>query len=434
MSCPDDQAHTTRLHDRARVTRHRCLAVTPPGVEEVTAAELTALGIAIRRSFRGGVEFAATDRQLYAANLWLRTATRVVVRVARFNAATFPELEAELTTIPWDRWTARGTTPAVRVASTASRLYHTDAIAERVATAAGSGPEPGGLVIVRFVHDRVTVSVDSSGAPLHQRGWRLDGAGAPLRDTLAAAMLLASGWDGAAPLLDPLCGSGTIAIEAALLTAGRPPAAERRFAFQDWPTFAPGTWASVTASIPRPGRIGQSGPVEAPAQLGAGAATDAPEVDAVAAVMAGDLDALGAAIVASDRDRAAIAAARANAARAGVAHAVTFTARSLSAAVPRGDAPGWIVTNPPYGKRVGRDPRAVYGQLGEVARRRFEGWTVALLVADAGAARATELPLHPRLHTVNGGIPVHLLVGRVPVRSAHAHGHRRRAGDRRPPP
>jgi len=325
-------------------------------------------------------------------------------------------------------------------------------------------------VIVRLVHDRVTVSVDSSGPPLHQRGWRLDGAGAPLRDTLAAAMLLASGWDGATPLLDPLCGSGTIAIEAALMAAGRPPAAGRRFAFQDWPTFAPGTWASVTATIPVaavrsdagaglvvPDRgdsgIGLDVPdqddagagldvpdrgdtgigLEVPDRGDAGAATGPSDRDAGAAIATSDRDA-GVAIVASDRDRVAIAAARANAARAGVADAVTFSARSLSAAIPPGDAPGWIVTNPPYGKRVGRDPRALYGQLGEVVRRRFGGWTVALLVADAGAARATALPLHPRLHTVNGGIPVHLLVGRVPVRSAHAHGHRRRAGDRRPPP
>ena len=406
-------AHVSGAHMR----RHRCLAVTPPGVEEVTAAELAALGIGIRRAFRGGVEFTATDRQLYAANLWLRTATRVVVRVARFTAGTFAELEAQLAAVPWYQWTAPGTMPVVRVASTASRLYHTDAIAERVVAASGSGPEPGGLVVVRLVHDRVTVSVDSSGPPLHQRGWRLDGAGAPLRDTLAAAIVLASGWDRSAPLVDPLCGSGTIAIEAALLAAGRPPGRGRRFAFQDWPTFAPGTWASVTATVP----ADQATP---PAQEGTppAAGEDRPATDGAAR------------IVASDRDRPAVAVARANASRAGVADAVAFSARSLSSVVAPGDAPGWILTNPPYGKRVGRDPRALYAQLGEVARHRFEGWTVALLVADVGAARASGLPLHPQLRTVNGGIPVHLLVGRVPVRSAYAHGHRRRAGDRRPAP
>ncbi len=395
---------------------HRCLAVTPPGVEELTAGELTALGVAIRRSFRGGVEFRATDRQLYAANLWLRTATRVVVRVARFTATSFDDLERELTAVVWDRFLPAGTTPTVRVTSTSSRLYHTDAVAERVAAAAGSGAEQAGLIVVRLVHDRVTVSVDSSGAPLHQRGWRLDGAAAPLRDTLAAAVVLASGWDRAAPLLDPMCGSGTIAIEAALLAAARPPGRAREFAFQHWPSFAPGTWAAVTAA-PSPG----GGVTAAPSPSGgvtaapspAGATTTAP-------------------IAASDRDGAAVAAARANAQRAGVGEAVTFSTAALSSVGPTGDVPGWIVTNPPYGKRIGGDVRAVFAQLGNVARDRFGGWGVALLVADTAVARATGLPLRPGLRTVSGGIPVHLLVGRVPVRSGHAHPHRRRAGDRRP--
>ena len=137
----------------------------------------------------------------------------------------------------------------------------------------------------------------------------------------------------------------------------------------------------------------------------------------------------------SDRDTAAIAAARANAARAGVGRAVGFSTAPLSSVAPEGGASGWIVTNPPYGKRVGSDDlRRLYAHLGEVLRERFGGWTVALLVADPGAARAANLPLTTRLRTVNGGIPVHLLVGGVPVRSTHGpHDHRRRAGDRRPP-
>jgi len=187
-----------------RAEAHRCLAVTPPGAEELTARELTGLGVNLRRTFRGGVEFRASDRQLYAANLWTRTATRIVVRVARFVAPSFADLERELSAVPWDRFLAHGTTPDVRVSSTSSRLYHTDAVAERVVRATATGPHPSGLIVVRVVHDRVMVSVDSSGAPLHQRGWRLDQGQAPLRETLAAASLLASGWDPSAPLVD-LC-------------------------------------------------------------------------------------------------------------------------------------------------------------------------------------------------------------------------------------
>ena len=375
---------------------HHALAVTPPGVEELAAGELRALGPRVRRAFRGGVEFSATDRELYAANLWCRTVTRIVVRVARFTAPAFAQLERELAAVPWEQWVRPGTTPTVRVSSTASRLYHTDAVAERVVAAAGTGPGAGPLVVVRVVHDRVLVSVDSSGAPLHQRGWHLDRGPAPLRETLAAAALLASGWGPGSALVDPFCGSGTIAIEAARLAAGRPPGEGRRFGFEDWPSFAPGTWAAVKAAPP-PEPVGDAAP-----------------------------------IAASDRDGAAVAAARANAERAGISDRVRFSASALANVAPVGDATGWIVTNPPYGKRAESDDvRRLYAQFGDVARARFAGWTAAVLVADARAARAAQLPFTARLRTVNGGIPVHLLV--APVRSANGpHRHRRGAGDGRP--
>jgi putative N6-adenine-specific DNA methylase len=377
---------------------HHALAVTPPGVELLTARELGALGVRVRRAFRGGVEFSANDRELYAANLWCRTATRVLVRVARFVATGFAELERELAAVPWERWVAPGAAPTVRVSSAASRLYHTDAVAERVAAAAASGPAPGPLVVVRVVHDRVMVSVDSSGAPLHQRGWHRERGRAPLRETLAAAAVLASGWQAGAPLVDPLCGSGTIPLEAALLAAGQPPGAGRRFGFEEWPSFAPGTWAAVKAG-PAPAPPGPPG--------------------------------AGGTITGSDRDGAAVAAARANAARAGVGGYVTFATAPLDDAAPVGASPGWLVTNPPYGKRAASDDvRALYARLGAITRQRFAGWTVAVLVADARAARAAGLPFAERLRTVNGGIPVHLLV--APVRSSNGpHRHRRRAGDRR---
>jgi putative N6-adenine-specific DNA methylase len=374
------------------VARHRCLAVCPPGVEELTAGELGIIGVRLRRTFPGGVEFAATDRQLYAANLWLRTATRVVVRVATFVAHTFEDLDAGLAGVAWDRWMVAGSRPAVRVSSTASRLYHTGAIADRVAESVSGGAPSSGdstdapLVVVRLIHDRAMVSVDSSGAPLHQRGWRQDQATAPLRETLAAAVVLASGWDRQRALVDPMCGSGTIAIEAALLAAGLPPGRGRRFGFESWPSFQPGTWASV---------IGEATAVG----CGSGA---------------------GPAIVASDRDPKAVAAATANAERAGVAERVTVQRAALSALEPPGDGPGWLVTNPPYGKRsgAGADRRDLYARLGQVVRRRLRGWTVALLVDDVRMSGHAGLRLTERLRTVNGGIPVRLMVGRVGPHSA----------------
>jgi putative N6-adenine-specific DNA methylase len=377
-------------------SHHRCLAVCPPGIEEICAAELSGLGVRIRRTFRGGVEFGASDRQLYAANLWSRTTTRIVERVAAFTASTFADLERGLAAVAWDRWIPAGATPAVRVSSTASRLYHTGAVAERVAAAIGTGPGEAPLVVLRLVHDRVMVSVDSSGEPLHRRGWRRQTAKAPLRETLAAAMILASGWDATSPLVDPLCGSGTIAVEAALLATGRPPGEGRRFAFEDWPSFAPGTWASVSGGE---------------------------------RTVAGDVPA----IVASDRDAGAVEAAAGNAERAGVSALVQIGQRPLADVRPPPGGPGWVLTNPPYGKRVGgADLRALYAQLGSVVAARFEGWTTGILAADRRLAGHTGLDLSEVLRTDNGGIPVRFLLG--PLRSnGDGHLDRHPVGQRRAP-
>jgi putative N6-adenine-specific DNA methylase len=301
-----------------------------------------------------------------------------------------------LAAVAWDRWIPAGATPAVRVSSTASRLYHTGAVAERVAAAIGTGPGEAPLVVLRLVHDRVMVSVDSSGEPLHRRGWRRQTAKAPLRETLAAAMILASGWDATSPLVDPLCGSGTIAVEAALLATGRPPGEGRRFAFEDWPSFAPGTWASVSGGE---------------------------------RTVAGDVPA----IVASDRDAGAVEAAAGNAERAGVSALVQIGQRPLADVRPPPGGPGWVLTNPPYGKRVGgADLRALYAQLGSVVAARFEGWTTGILAADRRLAGHTGLDLSEVLRTDNGGIPVRFLLG--PLRSnGDGHLDRHPVGQRRAP-
>lgn len=382
----------------ASARRHRCLAVCAPGIEAICAAELAELGVRIRRTLLGGVEFGATDRQLYAANLWSRTATRIVVRVAAFTASSFSQLASELTQVDWGRLIPNAATPTVRVSSTASRLYHTGAIAERVAALAspdaatrpnagspadqpddnmtrdGDGP----LIVVRLIHDRVMVSVDSSGAALYQRGWRLETAKAPLRETLAAALILASGWDRQSPLIDPLCGSGTIAIEAALLAAGRAPGAARRFAFMDWPSFAPGTWASVIGA-PHPSEVRPSGPPPR--------------------------------VIATDRDAGAIRAAKANARRAGIDAHIDIHEGSLSETAPPSDTVGWLITNPPYGKRVaGGDLRDLYASIGSLATHRLRGWVVGLLAADDRLVGHTGLPFERRLETDNGGIAVRFVV------------------------
>ena len=361
--------------------RHACFAVTPPGVEHLTAAELAGLGIAPQGTEPGGVAFTATTRQLYTANLELRTAGRIVVRLAEFSARAFYELERKAGRVPWDVVLAPGAAARFRVSSRKSRLYHLDGIAQRLAAAAG-GPADGEaddaaqLFLVRVLRDIVTISADSSGALLHRRGYRLATAKAPLRETLAAAMLLGAGDREDWAFADPFCGAGTLPIEAALLRRRIAPGLFRSFGFERWPGFEAETWRTLREEA----RLRMLPRAAAP-------------------------------IVGSDRDAGAIAAAVANAERAGVAADIGFEQRPFSAAAPPARS-GLLATNPPYGVRVGdrRALRDLYRGFGALARDRWAAWSLALLSADAGLVAETGLPLGVRWSSSNGGIPVQLMV------------------------
>jgi putative N6-adenine-specific DNA methylase len=237
---------------------------------------------------------------------------------------------------------------------------------------------PPQLIIVRLGENRCAISIDTSGALLYRRGYRLATGRAPLRETLAAGILLASGWDASSPLLDPFCGAGTIAIEAALLARKVPPGLKRHFAFMDWPNFDTGMWEKLVT--------------EAKATKGGSAAK----------------------IIASDRDAGAIQAAEANAERAGMAGGIEFSCRPISAIDPP-QRPGWVVTNPPYGVRLGtnKDLRKLYAQFGKVLRARCPGWQVAMLCNSAELLRATGLKFDPGIQTRNGGLKVRLVRGRI---------------------
>ena len=230
-------------------------AITAPGLEALCAGELTALGLA-NRPVPGGVEFHGGLREIYLANLWLRTATRVVVRLDSFRCRSFPDLFQRTRRLPWGQFLRTQTRVEVSASSRGSRLFHTDRIADTVREAIGHDSAVSlapctQRLLVRFEDDICQLSVDSSGELLHRRGYRQDAAPAPLRETLAAAMLLLAGWDGRERLLDPLCGSGTLPIEAALLAGRRPPGAQRTFAFMDWPGYRPGLWQALQVEAVR---------------------------------------------------------------------------------------------------------------------------------------------------------------------------------------
>lgn len=387
--------------------RLSCWAVTSPGVELLTAAELQRLGIAPGETEPGGVAFMATPAELATTLLWLRTATRVTVRLAEFRAASFSELEKHARRIAWGDIVAPGGAIHFRVTSRKSKLYHQDGIAERLERSAQSAvpgltavrapsvaeeleadvtalPEVQ-RVIVRLFRDQVTLSADAAGALLYLRGWRQAVAKAPLRETLAATLLAASGWcDGDTPrgaLLDPFCGSGTVPIEAALVARRMAPGRGRRFAAELWP--------------------GMSGNPEArdAIWLGARSHTTALELPGSAVE-----------IIGYDRDAGAITAALSNAERAGVAADVRFSRQSLSQlSIDAGE--GYVVTNPPYGARIGERTalRDLYATLGRLLHDRRPGWRLTMLSADRMLEAQLRLPLRDVLRTTNGGIPVRIV-------------------------
>lgn len=355
------------------------------------AQELLSLGIATTPE-TGGVSWQGSALDIMRANLYSRTSSRLLVRIASFNARTFHELERRSRTVDWSRYVHADRPALLRVTCRKSRLYHEGAVAQRLheaiaeragASSAGTGSEEVDaadvqLFVVRLFRDRCTISADSSGERLHRRGYRQALAKAPLRETIAAAMLLASGWDRRSPLIDPLCGSGTIAIEAALLSRNIPPGlalAEREprsFAFTRWADFDDGAWQRVLAGAKR------------------AILPDSP-----------------ATIIASDRMSGAIRAARANAERAGVLENIEFAVHALTEVRPRAGH-GWLVTNPPWGKRAGSggDAARTAHELNLIARERLPDWTVARLLPDRGVASAPR----PAFSTQSGGVRVGLYV------------------------
>jgi len=383
-------------------------AVSAPGVKPYTLGELKGLGLVNREGgpkkdserFEepGGVTFYGDLGDIYRANLHLRTASRVLVRLGSFRATAFSELRKKAGRLPWEKYMLPGQALALRVTCHKSRLYHSDAVAERVAGAAGDRlGKPSRLskfknedelaaaqmVVVRVVHDHCTISIDSSGEALHRRGYRLATAKAPLRETLAAAILLASGWGADVPLVDPFCGSGTIPIEAALLARRLAPGRNRLFAFMNWPGFDRQVLDQLLAEAQ---------------------AAERPAGDGLPIILG------------SDRDAGAVKLAQENAGRAGVLDQIDFSCRAISVIEPPA-RPGWVVTNPPYGVRVSanHDLRNLYAQFGKVLRAGCGGWQVAMLSNDPQLVANTGLDFNEGLGLVNGGVAVRLVQTLVPV-------------------
>ena len=366
-----------------------------PGLEPLLHAELEGLGVgALGPRESGGAAIRLDPAALHRLMLEVGLGSHVLVRMATFRAHTFAELERAASDIEWTRWLREGEPRSFRAKSRASRLYHTGAIVERIERAVtaqlgapGEGETPElatstaatPAIVARFDRDICTLSLDVSGEPLHRRGYRLASTKAPLREDLARALVIASGWDRAEPLADPFCGAGTIAIEAAMLARSIAPGLLRPFALERSALFDEelaerARGAARARILPRaPGRI-----------------------------------------FASDRDEGAVRATRDNAARAGVASDLHVSVAALGAAAFL-EAPadhGAIVTDPPHGRRLGdgRRLRSLYQSLGRIVRELPPAWKVALTATDRRLALASGLPLETALLTDHGGAKLRFLV------------------------
>ena len=327
----------------------RLFAVAPPGHETTIADELTELGFGEISPIAGGVQFTGDPLR---ANRQLACATRVLQRVARYHAPTFSQLMKGAAAVDWSPF--GGLTPQATCRK--SRLYHSGAVEARLAEVVPPGP---GALHARIVRDRCILSVDTSGERLHRRGWRQETGSAPLRETLAAIILRLAQWAPGEALYDPMCGSGTFLVEAAVAAAGRWPGAER-----DFPC---GAWVPDSPLPPRP--------------------------------------IIETKITGGDVSAAAVGVAERNAARAGVT--IGLAQGRAAMAVPPGER-GLLVCNPPYGRRA--DTGAAFAELGALLTGPFAHWRAAVVCPDPRFEEQLRRPALARHPINNGGIPLQLLV------------------------
>ena len=386
-------------------------ATTARGIEEVLAAELRALGAAAVQVRRAGVAFSGPLEVAYRACLWSRVANRILLPLLTFPAPTPQALYEGVRTIRWSEHIDPHHTFAVDCATSQSAIAHShfaaqktkDAIVDQLRERTGTRPSidvarPHVWVNVHLHADRAEVSIDLSGESLHRRGYRQQGVAAPLKETLAAALLLIAGWprlaaDGV-PFIDPMCGSGTIPIEAALMAADIPPGAGRSyFGFLGWRGHEPATWTTLQN------------------EAASRAIRDARRSPPIRG-----FDASGGAVrTALTNVEGAKLRGRVHIEKRALADCEPLPARHASA------ARGLLITNPPYGERVGnRDTlAALYATLGDTLRRRFTGWTAYVLTGNPVLARRIGLRAARRHVLYNGAIECRLLefpISSTPVR------------------
>ena len=373
-------------------------ATCPKGLEYLLRDELVAMGAQDVREALAGAHFSGTLETAYRACLWSRLASRILLPLADFEAVDDDALYRGVQTIDWSTHLAAHGTLSVDAGTALSKLTHSQFIAQRVKDAVvdqfrqvdGNRPgvdtdEPDIRINLRLRRDRATVSLDLAGTPLHRRGWRELQGEAPLKENLAAAMLMRARWPevfaAGGALMDPMCGSGTLLIEGALMAADVAPGLRREyFGFLGWQQHDIALWRGLLD--------------EANARAEKG------------------LRELPSVFFGSDADPRMVQTSIRNAQAAGVAGFLTLDRQDVAhAAPPPGISHGLVITNPPYGERLGEraEMPLLYRAVGDALRARFSGWRAAVLAGDAELGKAMQLHADKRYTLYNGALETLLL-------------------------
>lgn len=363
------------------MTTFKMIAKTFKGLEEVLAEELTNLGANDIEIGRRAVSFTGDKALLYKANLWLRTASRILMPITSFKASNPDEVYNAIRQIDWEKYMDLSTTFSIDSTVFSDSFHHSKFVTYRVKDAIVdqfqerhqrrpnvSVTNPGLMINIHIANETVTVSLDSSGPSLHKRGWRVRQTEAPINEALAAGMLLLAGWNGQSDFCDPMCGSGTLLIEAAMIALNIPPGIYRQgFAFEKWKDFDADLFDELYND-------------------------DSEEREFTHHIYGSDLA------------RQAIQVAQENIKSAGLAKYITVETKPIQELEPQ-THDCLLVTNPPYGERIKpEDIFDLYGDLGRLLKFKFPGSTAWVISSADSAMQKISLKPSKKIELLNGDL------------------------------
>lgn len=368
---------------------YKVVVKTLAGLEDPLAGELRELGITDLEMLRRGISFSGTLKDIYKANMHCRTAISVLREIGAFSFQTREEFYDQITAMAWEQYFPVSKSIVITSVATRTELFsHTlylaqltkDAIADHFRNVCGQRPtvskDDADIRINVYVNgDRCVVSLDSSGEPLFKRGYRRQGGEAPLNEVLAAGLIMLSGWDKTSAFVDPMCGSGTLSIEAAYMANNIAPGSRgRSFSFEHWSDFDSVLWNDIVQEAKK-NEITKRVPIHA-----------------------------------SDLNPKAVEMARKNMMEAGLLGQIKLQRSDFFRLLPPA-APGWVVLNPPYGQRLKRDDlEDYYKRIGDTLKFHYPGYKAGIISSDVSSIKSIGLKSQTRTTVFNGSLECKFLV------------------------